>query len=336
MIKRLPFGRSPWVVALLMVAGAAFTPSALASCTFSGGSGEGNIVTFPLPPLIVLEPDTPVGSVVYEGSMESGDITQTCDDAWVQVRKGYYDLTDADAREDVLPGTYKTNVPGIGIRVATSSSQFPQYREEDLVRPMQFVGSIKSFSTTYNYRAIAQLVVIDTIEDGDLNTTALASLEAYDSDVIGEIRFSPTSVRISTNTCNLVDKNIYVPLKTINAQDFEGQYSGILTDARFKINITDCSAGTKIDYQFTSRGSTGVTDGTILNIARADAAASGVGIQILDKNNTVISFDREYTAVTSTGAKEAVEIPLKARYIKTGEVRAGKVDSVATFDVFYR
>lgn len=62
-------------------------------------------------------------------------------------------------------------------------------------------------------------------------------------------------------------KNIYVPLETVNAHDFNGQYSDILTDSRFRIDIGDCAAGTKIDYQFTSAGSTGVTDGNILNIA---------------------------------------------------------------------
>lgn len=50
----------------------------------------------------------------------------------------------------------------------------------------------------------------------------------------------------------------------------------------------------------------------------------------------MLSFDQTYTAVSSTSANEVAEIPLKARYAKTGNVKAGKVDAVATFEVFYR
>lgn len=313
-----------------------FSFPACALCTFTGGGDNGGIVTFNIPSIIQLEPDVPVGTIIYDASIESGQIIQTCDSRDVQVRKGYVTLNDGDAREDVLPGVYKTNVEGIGIRVAASTTQLPGYTVSDLITPMTYLGMIRSFSTTYNYRAAAQLVVIGKVAEGDLNTSLLTSRETYDNDVIGEVRFSPTSVRITTNTCNLVDKNIYVPLKTVNSQDFSGQYSDILTDSSFKIDIKDCSAGTQIDYQFTSTGSTGVTDGNILNIATGDSAASGVGIQILDKNNTVLQFDQNYTAITSTQDKVPVEIPLKARYVKTGEVKAGKVDSVATFEVFYR
>jgi type 1 fimbria pilin len=336
MSKTLFISPANTLLAMTGLALASVSTPVFANCTFSGGGGAGGVVTFQMPAVIVVEPDTPVGSIIYEDSMQSGDITQSCDGSDVRVRKGYTTISSDDARDDVLVGTYQTNVPGIGIRVAASSNKYPQYNEEDIVRPEIYLGMTHGFNTTYQYRAIAQLIVTDTIQEGDLNTDRLTSHEKYDNDVVGEIRFSPTSVRISTNTCNLVDKNIYVPLKTINAQDFNGQYSDILTDASFKIEVTDCKAGTKIDYQFKSSGSTGVTNGNILNIASGDNAASGVGIQILDRNDNVISFDQDYNAIASSRTNESVEIPLKARYIKTGEVKSGKVDSVATFDVFYR
>ncbi|HCM9744211.1 TPA: type 1 fimbrial protein [Enterobacter hormaechei subsp. steigerwaltii] len=313
-----------------------FSAPAFATCTFTGGGSSGGIVTFNIPAVIQLEPDVQVGTIIYDASVESGEIAQRCDGDSVRVRRGYLSLSDADAREDVLPGVYKTNVAGIGIRVAASTTQFPSYTEEDIIRPETYLGTIRSFSTNYNFRATAQLIVIGEVEEGDLNTSLLTSHETYDNDVIGEIRFSPTSVHITTNTCNLVDKNIYVPLETVNVHDFNGQYSDILTDSRFRIDIKDCAAGTKIDYQFTSAGSTGVTDGNILNIATGDNAASGVGIQILDKNDAVLQFDQSYTAITRSQDNVPVEIPLKARYIKTGEVKAGKVDAVATFELFYR
>ncbi|MBT1729461.1 type 1 fimbrial protein [Enterobacter quasimori] len=320
---------------LLLLAGT-FFHSALADCTFNGISDVDAVATFQLPPVIIIAPDTPVGTVIYDASAESKEVLVDCSGD-SQIRRGYLALSDDDAREDVLPGVYQTNVPGIGIRSASSSEQFPDYLEENLTRPMHYVGSTHGYSQSKStFRAVAQLVVTGDIREGVLDTSRLTSLDILGNAVIGEMRFSPTSVRITTNTCNLVDRNIYVPLKTVNTQDLSGQYSDILTDDSFKIEITDCAAGTKVDYQFSSAGSTGVTNGNILSIASGDSAAEGVGIQILDKNNSVLQFDQNYTAITSTQDKVPVEIPLKARYIKTGEVKAGKVDSVATFEVFYR
>jgi type 1 fimbria pilin len=79
-----------------------------------------------------------------------------------------------------------------------------------------------------------------------------------------------------------------------------------------------------------------VTNGSILGIASGDAAAQGLGIQILDSNDTVLQFDQTYTAISATQDKVPAEIPLKARYVKTGEVKPGKVEAVATFELFYR
>lgn len=324
-------------IALAIVISSVLLSPAWAECIFLSGNGSDGIVTFQMPAVIRLAPDTPVGTVIYEDSAQSSQVLVKCGGEDAQIRRGYISLNDADARDYILPGVYKTNVPGIGIRAAASTMQFPSYNDDNLVRPFHYVGAEHGYLTeTPVFRVAAQLVVIGDVQDGDLDTSRLTAVEMLDNIVIGEMRFSPTSVRITTNTCNLVDKNIYVPLKTVHAQDFTGQYSGILTDSSFKIDITDCAAGTKIDYQFKSAGSTGVSGQNILHIADGNLAASGVGIQILDSHDNVLNFDQDYTAISSTGDNVPVEIPLKARYVKTGELKAGKVDSVATFEVFYR
>lgn len=325
-----------FLLPLLLLLVSFFSHITRADCTFDGISNVNAVVTFQLPAVIRVAPDTPVGTVIYDASVEGKEVVVMCSGE-EQIRRGYLYLKDTDAREDVMPGIYQTNVPGIGIRAASSSEQFPNYNQENLMRPVHYIGSMQGSSQSKStFRAAAQLVVTGDIQEGDLDTSRLTSVDIMGNAVIGEMRFSPTSVRITTNTCNLVDRNIYVPLKTVNTQDLRGQYSDILTDDSFRIEISDCAAGTKVDYQFSSAGSTGVTNGNILGIASGDSAADGVGIQILDKNNKVLQFDQNYTAIASTQEKVPVEIPLKARYIKTGDVKAGKVDSVATFELFYR
>lgn len=325
------------ITAVLIMAGV-YAHSAFATCTESGG--DGGALTIQMPSLITVDADTPVGTVVFEGTQESSEVTIKCNSSGTETRKkGYTILTDSDSRSDVMEGVYQTNVPGIGIRVAASNSSTPEYTSKDIVIPYHFVSYMSgTTSMTHVYRASAQLVVTGTPEEGDLDTSRLISEEKVGGALIGRITFAPTSVHITTvsHTCNLVDNSIYVPLKTVNPGDFDGQYSDILTDGNFKIELTECSAGTQIDYQFKSSGSTGVMDGNILTISNGDSAASGVGLQILDKNDSVLSFDKDYTAISSTSANEAVDIPLQARYVKTGDVKAGKVDAVATFEVFYR
>lgn len=331
-----------YAMAFILVMVACVTHSAFAKCTTTNAEGNGDgVAVFPLPATIVVAPDTPVGSVIFEQTGESGEVTIDCSmmSGMITKSEGYITLTSADARDDVLEGVYQTNVPGIGIRAASSTTSVPKYYIDDIITPWHSAGYVQShYKSTHNYRVSAQIVVTGVVKEGYLDTTRLTSQEKVGGALQGELRFSPASVHIVTvaHTCNLVDKNIFVPLKTINASHFEGSYSDILTDDNFKIALTDCSEGTQVDYQFTSSGSTGVTNGTILSIAEGDHAASGVGIQILDKDNNVLTFDRNYTALSSTRANEAVDIPLKARYVKTGDVKGGKVDSVATFEVFYR
>jgi type 1 fimbria pilin len=303
------------------------------SCTHDG---EPATMIFQLPASLQLESDTAVGTIVFEQTLDSGEIKMTCSSVGNKY-KGYTSLTDADARSDVLEGVYQTNVPGIGIRMAQAQDRNTSYTSGDIIIPMHFYsygGGAVAFDTVFH--AAMQLVVTGTVEEGYLDTSRLTSEDKYGNDVVAQLLVSPTSVHIQTNTCNLVDKNIYVPLETVHVSDFDGQYSDILTDGSFKIEINDCREGTQIDYQFTSAGSTGVTNGNILDIATGDGAASGVGIQILDNNDTVLNFDQTYTAISSTRVNEVAEIPLQARYIKTGDVKAGKVDAVATFEVFYR
>lgn len=322
----------------LLAAAGALSP-AYANTTCVGNQLENGVLNFQLPAIIRVDPDLSVGSIIYEDSIESGRVEMECQSTGNKY-KGYVALTDSDGRNGVMEGVYQTNVPGIGIRMAQAQDSTATFTSSDIITPMHFVsygGSGWSIIKTTFHGAL-QLVVTGEVKEGYLDTSRLTAEERWGKDVVAQLLISPGSVQIVTasHTCNLVDKNIYVPLKTVNAGDFDNNYSDILTDERFKISLTECSADTRVDFRFTSSGSTGVTNGHTLNIADSAQAASGIGIQILDKNNTLLTFDQDYTATTSTGDKEAVDIPLKARYIKTGDVRPGKVDAVATFDVFYR
>lgn len=196
---------------------------------------------------------------------------------------------------------------------------------------------IKGYGYPITIHAAIQFIVTGPVGNGTIDTSKLVADWKYDNRVIGELRFSSVPVNIQPGTCYLIEKNITVPLNDIGTDDFDvSNVSPVVSDDRFKIQIEKCSQDVKVDYRFTSSGSTGVTGNNILNIESGSGMAEGVGLQILDSNNNVMVFDTDYTPVQKTTLNQNVTIPLKARYIKMGSVKSGRVNSVATFEVYYR
>ncbi|MBJ9268756.1 fimbrial protein [Citrobacter freundii] len=311
-----------------------FYPTTSAACSIVGGE-EPSTATITIPALTV-NADTAPGTIIYSQESFGENITVSCNGDG-DIYTGYTVLTDSDARSDnPLAKVYQTNVPGIGVRVGWSKDGLAM-TEASLVTPMHIGGSRTQRSTyLIHSRATAQFVVTGQVSSGNLDSGQLNADWLYAGLTVARVRFSPVTVNVQSNSCNLVEKNVLAPLSTIVASELANGVSRTVSDDSFKIQLNNCSAGIQVDYQFTTAGSTGVTDGNILNIATRDSAASGVGIQIMDSNDNVLQFDRNYTAVAQTTQDQSVTIPLKARYIKTGNVKAGQVDAVATFAVYYR
>lgn len=321
-------------IALALSSISVFFQQARADCSFTNPNANPTI-TFTMPAQIVIDSDATVGSIVYFGETAGESHGLTCNTD-VKVHEGYTILTDANY-SGVLDGVYKTTVPGIGFRAARSENRTPTFTDENLITPWHYLGmtgSWASYDSTYHVGV--ELVVIGTVQSGTLDTSQFNADYQMGSLTVAKLRFAPTTVDVIANTCNLNNKNINVLLDTVTPSSVSQGYSPILTDDSFKIEVANCTAGTHIDYKFTSAGSTGVTDGNILNIAQGEGAASGVGIQILDKDNQVLNFDQEYTGIDSATGQGTETIPLKARYAKTGTVKGGQVAALATFEVYYR
>lgn len=69
---------------ILILAGSA-APVYAATCT--GNYPENGAMTFQLPASITVEPDVSVGTVIYEGSIESGQIDMDCRGYWQQIQR---------------------------------------------------------------------------------------------------------------------------------------------------------------------------------------------------------------------------------------------------------
>lgn len=306
-----------------------------ANCGFDIGGVS--TITFNIPALTINE-DAEPGTVLYDQTLLGENINVRCHGV-APIYQGYTQLTSSDKRADnPLSEVYQTNVPGIGIQAAWANNGAVTLNAGHLITPWH-VGTAKTANSNYTItiKAGLRIVVTGPVSSGVVDTSQLQADWKYDDLVIGQLRFSPVAVNVKANTCNLVERNITVPLRNIMIGEIQNGFSDVVSDSRFKIQLVQCDAGLKVDYKFTSAGSTGVSGNSdILAIADNNGAAQGVGLQILDSNNNVLQFDREYNAAASTSDGQSLIIPLQARYIQTGTVKAGKVDSVATFEVFYR
>jgi len=331
----LTIWRMAWA-ALWLYAGL-FSLPAFATCRIHDGKPPVRILFSP--PALLVSGDTQPGTVIYSEHIYSESGRVDCDadgDIW----QGFTRLTDADRRTDnPLHGVFQTTVPGIGFRAAWANNTTAKLEEGSLIAPWHMgVSKVKKQDAYYSlaFNAVVQFVVTGPVGSGVIDTSQLEADWKYDNQVVAELRFNTVTAGVIPATCSLVENNITVPLQDIVASEFTNNVSRVVTDERFKIQIEKCDPNIKVDYAFTTAGSTGVTEGNILTIASGDAAAQGVGIQILNSNNTVLQFDQEYTAVPQTSAGQSITIPLKARYIKTGTVKGGQVNAAATFEVYYR
>lgn len=69
---------------------------------------------------------------------------------------------------------------------------------------------------------------------------------------------------------------------------------------------------------------------------RTGSTASGVGVQVLNANDTQVTFNNPitYTGYSASLGGDYV-IPMKARYIRTGDVAPGTANSAVEFTMAY-
>jgi major type 1 subunit fimbrin (pilin) len=104
----------------------------------------------------------------------------------------------------------------------------------------------------------------------------------------------------------------------------------------FNIQLDDCdtTVATSASVAFT-----GVVDPTNVNALALESSAAGaatnVGIQILDRAGTAMTFDGATFGVPTTLSNGTNTLPFQARYIATGIATAGTANGNANFKVQY-
>jgi type 1 fimbria pilin len=224
---------------------------------------------------------------------------------------------------------FRTNVPGISIRLITSFGVFMPIETRNVIG-----------GENVNYPA-NQNLSFDIIKTGPVVSGPLKSglwvnvnLNIAGLGVVQGISLSGSSTnRITafTPTCAVDTANIDVPLGRTPAGDFSGIGSTPRTKG-FTLGLA-CYAGVNMAMTLNATQSAETTDNSVIAL-NGPNAAKGVGIQVLYNNNLVRLGQRLPLGTSYDGINNFSFI---ARYVQTQpKITGGPANATATFTMTYQ
>ncbi|EID2311883.1 fimbrial protein [Salmonella enterica subsp. enterica serovar Kentucky] len=173
--------------------------------------------------------------------------------------------------------------------------------------------TLKTLTVALAAITLSPAALADTAKDGTVHITGL----------------------IKQNACTVKTDSVEVTLQDEFASLFTaaGQTAG---DKDFTIELENCDANVYSSVQARFEGTLDGTDATIL---KNEDDAENIGVQILDKSSTPMTFNDLQAwsaAVALTEGVAELSMPFTARYISTAvPVKSGTVDATATFYLQY-
>lgn len=173
--------------------------------------------------------------------------------------------------------------------------------------------TLKTLTVALAAITLSPAALADTAKDGTVHITGL----------------------IKQNACTVKTDSVEVTLQDEFASLFTaaGQTAG---DKDFTIELENCDANVYSSVQARFEGTLDETDATIL---KNEDDAENIGVQILDKSSTPMTFNDLQAwsaAVALTEGVTELSMPFTARYISTAvPVKSGTVDATATFYLQY-
>ena len=327
------------VLGLIMVSRAGW-----ASCSVSGNpkSYTASISRFGL--AVNVARNTPPGTAIGPllSASGSGNMVSVNCSARLRAFAGYI---SSGLIESDIPGIYKTNVDGIGIKVLANGQTVTQtpalYFTSNTLGTGLFDGLFIGVETK------AQLYVIGPVNPTATNNKVqISNLQvgfwANDSTTPGGVRWGTLTINITSSIINVLScktPNVTVPLGSHSASDF-ATVGATSAPVAFNIVVNECSKN-MASVSYTLKPAAGISlvtkpFGQYLTLD-SSSVASGVGVQVLKADGvTPVAFEHKYAATgydkTNGGG---FDIPLHARYIRTGTVSAGSANSAAEFVMSY-
>ncbi|XWJ88949.1 fimbrial protein [Phytobacter ursingii] len=245
------------------------------------------------------------------------------------------------------PGVYQTSIPGIGVKVSLVQARknIPVLTPAPQVWYTEPQSIVTSGAASYTEGINVQFYITGPITPGIYPPEILAETwfnnqYATPSTTGGAkiVTYMLPSITIKAPSCET--PNINVNLEKHATTEFSGMYS-TSTPKSFNFEIRNCNTDTT-SIKYTFKPATGINlqqSGTVNQYITLDSSstASGVGIQVLYNNGSIVPFNNEVSFTEYTaGAGGSYTIPMKARYIQTaGTISGGTANSAVEFTMSY-
>ena len=236
---------------------------------------------------------------------------------------------------------YPTSISGIGIKV--------DFLNSNILIPSSTVSS-GAYSVGPRMNITISFIRTGNITAGGVISGPILQLQ-LDQNTNGQliyvVNMNPMVFNALVPTCSVSTPSITVPLNTINGGNFK-KVGTVSASQNFQIGMS-CSGGssgtsTNAYITFTDANNLGNIS-TILTLPGGKGAATGLGLQILNKG-TPIGYGPDSSDAGNTNQWQVANIaqgvsnysiPLGVRYIQTGNtVTPGTVNGRATFTMSYQ
>ncbi|PAN72645.1 hypothetical protein CIW69_16470 [Enterobacter cloacae] len=286
---------------------------------------------------ISISPLTPVGAPI------SGDLSfSAVEFAECSTTEYSMDLTydtELNGIITVTPSTtasvFATNLPGVGVEIG---GVFPDSRQTTEL----FWANI---SDTYAYQSMGpeqSPYHVEVIPHLKFIKTAKIARSGTLSGIVGGagVHISSMSSQaniayvlngtITTGSCEIQGgQNLSIKLDDVQKSDLPSVGSTWGESEKNNI-ILSCDEGTKVYITFNGEQAKDSDNGSIL---QNNGNAQGIGVQLLDSKGVPINLGEKTEEISSSGTNAI--IPVSARYIRTGNLVSGSVDSSATYTLDY-
>lgn len=306
------------------------SPAACASCSFySGVSGEvPGYLNFGK---VVVQRDVPIGSVLataVTGAYNNNNPIAGCTrEAWT----ARWEMTKWGTLSGYGSNVYKTNLPGVGLRLSSTVS-----------------GRILPFEGRYPYNASGswatlpgegikgELIKIGNITSGTLTNGMLARASVVNKFYFANITLNGTNT-VTAAACTVTSSSVNVPLGDYGKGVFTRQGT---TTAWHPFNIDlVCDKSASINVQINAAQALSNIAGVMkLDNAGSRDTATGIGIQLwyVPNGGRPVQFGQQSHYYTSPyGGRETLQ--MQARYYQVAQdVTPGKANATATFTLSYK
>ncbi|MBG6036499.1 fimbrial protein [Proteus cibarius] len=227
----------------------------------------------------------------------------------------------------------QTNIPGIGIQVKLHELGLLNLTHSNIIDPLG-----NHYTIINPYWTVKILKTGRVTESGSVNWGMLAkavqnnTLPRNSTWNISSLYLPLNAIRINSLKCSTKSSSYNVNMGTWYDTQFKN-IGDVSKNVDIPITLS-CAAGTNIKATVTS--SAGYIDVNTGKLKLSGTnSATGIGIQLLDKNNNPIKLNTKNSLQNQVASGDYI-FGWKARYIKTGStITPGSANSIATVNILY-